>query len=112
MKSAKQILISAVIFLMSFSLSVAYADTVPGQSLGQISNNMLEPIGVFTHIMYSILYIVGGAFIAGSVIQYKAYRDNPLQTPISRPIALLILGLVLVAIPFITQLSQGASAAS
>jgi intracellular multiplication protein IcmD len=82
-----------------------------GTSLGETAGNILTPIGVFTNVIYNVCYIVGVAFALGAVIRFKEYRENPSQTPISRPIAMLIFGFVIFAIPFVAKLSAGSAAA-
>lgn len=91
-------------------LGIAYA-SVPTGSLGQLANQTMEPVGVLTRTMYNICYVLGATMLLGSVIQYKNYRDNPSQVRLSRPIFLLVIGLVLLAIPFISGYSEGASIA-
>jgi len=80
-------------------------------SVGGASINLLGPIGAFTHVLYNICYILGAGLLLGSIVRYREYRDNPSQTPISRPIFIFIFGLVLLAIPFIGKLSPSSFAA-
>jgi intracellular multiplication protein IcmD len=101
----------AVSLLLWVKAVVVFGASLEGPSLGGMAQSMLVPIDVMTLLMYKICYILGGAMIVGSGVQYKAHRDNPQQIPINRPIFLLIIGLVLVALPLIAQLS-GASSAS
>ncbi len=90
----------------------ALAVDVSGPSVGGMAQSILVPIDAMTGLMYKICYVLGGAMIVGSGIQYKAHRDNPQQVPLNRPIFLLLVGLVLIALPLIAQLSAAASAAS
>lgn len=113
MRSQKlwQILI-AVISILTCQLTYAgIAVTESSQeSLGQLSTQLLNgPVSVLGNFLYIVFYVAGGMMIGGSLIQYKAHRDNPLQVPISRPIFMLILGLVLVATPFAIRLTVGGS---
>ncbi len=101
-----------VIFFITywFFFPVAYAEkgNEVGQatSLGQASINAIEPISIFTTVLYDLCYILGTAFVLGSIIRYKEHRNNPSQTPISRVIMLLIFGLILLVIPVLTQFSS------
>lgn len=95
-------------WLITLITSSAYAADGP-PSLGGASANVLQPLGIFTSALYNICYIVGTAFILGSFIRYKEYRQNPSETPISRPIAVFLFGVVLIAIPVIAKLSESAS---
>lgn len=102
-------LVVAVVFFL-IGLGIAHAN-VPTGSLQQLARQGMEPISVLTRTMYNICYVLGGTMLLGSVIQYKNYRDNPSQVRLSRPIFLLVIGLVLLAIPFIGNYSEGATIA-
>lgn len=107
---AKQFFITIIIFFASCFPSLIYAaDRSSPPSMGGIASNVLEPIGIFTNAVYSICYILGAAFIMGSVVRYREYRENPSQTPISRPIAILLFGIVLLSIPIIAKLSEAST---
>ena len=86
-------------------------DHLGGLSVGQTAGNILVPVNALTNVIYNICYIVGVAFVLGSVIRFKEYRENPSQTPISRPIVMAIFGLVIFVIPFIAKLSSGSDVA-
>lgn len=88
------------------------SDVMADQSLGEISSGLMEPVSVLTRTVYNICYVLGGTLLLGALIQYKTYRDNPSHMPISRPIFLAILGLVILSIPFIGHLSAGHGAAN
>jgi hypothetical protein len=51
---------------------------------------------------------IGIALLFGSIIQYKNYRNNPSQVPLSRPITLLIFGVILIVLPILTKFSESA----
>ncbi len=101
----KLLLYSGLSLLTSLNIT---AQAQQNKSLGQISGNLMEPLSVFTGTAHNICLVLGIAFLAGALIQYKNHRDNPSQAPISRSIFLLIFGLVLVALPLIGKLSDSA----
>lgn len=82
----------------------------PAPSLGGAATNMLEPLGIFTNVLYNIFYIVGVMCLGGAIIRYKEYRENPSQTRLSTPIFLLIIGGVFIALPFIARTSPASTA--
>jgi|GEM_PF-745033 len=91
-----------LVAILSFS-SVCFADT---GDFGQVVNNILNPVSGFTDAFYKICYVLGGMLIVGSGIQYNLYRKNPVQVRLSNVFFLLIVGLVVVCLPFIVQLSS------
>lgn len=104
-------LVTYISFLFSAGMQLAYADEPNGPSLGQMADSALGPLGVMINLMYKVCYIIGAGLIVSGAVQYKAYRDNPSQVPLSRPILLVVFGLILIALPFVTRLSIGSTAA-
>lgn len=86
---------------------ISYADE-PG-SLAQVSSNILGPVSLFTKTLYSACYVLGAMLIMSSIVQYRDHRNNPSQVPISRPVSLLIFGLLLIGLPWVGHLTAGAS---
>jgi intracellular multiplication protein IcmD len=77
-------------------------------SLGDVSQTALEPLSGIKKIMVAISVIAGIAFLMGAVIQYRDHRKNPIQVTISKPIVYFILGVIFIAIPYITGISSSA----
>ncbi len=92
-----------VLFIVSIN---AYA-LIPG-SLGDLSDKLLLPMSLLTGALYNMSLAIGIALLFGSLIQYKNYRNNPSQVPLSRPITLLIFGVILVVLPLLTKFSESA----
>ncbi len=78
-------------------------------SLGEISSNLLGPVGLLANVGYKIFYVLGAGFILGSGLRYRAHRINPNEVRFGEVLFLLVLGVLLVLLPFIMNLSQGAS---
>lgn len=100
----------AIIFTLYFwsDFIAAQSKQLP-PSLGGAAENALEPIGILTKTLYNFSLIFGICFILGSVVRFKEYRENDSQTPISRPIVMLVFGIVMVGIPLIAKLSDSAT---
>lgn len=77
-------------------------------SLGDLSDKLLLPMSLLTSALYNMSLVIGIALLFGALIQYKNYRNNPSQVPLSRPITLLIFGVILVVLPILTKYSESA----
>lgn len=101
-------LLQKFLFIVFFSswTNFIMAATSDSTTLGDAASGALVPVNIFITALYNICYILGTVFVLGSGIRYKDYRDNPTQTPISRPIMLFIFGLILLVLPFVAKLSQ------
>lgn len=76
---------------------------------GQVTGNVMSLAHNVSSIASSVCMILGVALLCGALVQYKQHRRNKLQTPISKPIVLAILGVVLVLIPILGQNTIGGS---
>lgn len=79
-----------------------------GISLATAAHNLSQPLSFFTHTLYNICYILAIVLLISTITQYRAYRLNPNQTPLSRPIVLLILTLLTALVPILAKLSESA----
>lgn len=93
-------------FILLLASSYAYA-LIP-DSLGDLSNKLLLPMSLLTNALYNMSLAIGIALLFGALIQYKNYRNNPSQVPLSRPITLLVFGVILVVLPILTKFSESA----
>ncbi|BBB15909.1 Dot/Icm secretion system protein IcmD [Candidatus Rickettsiella viridis] len=93
--------IVAFSFFMSMNVYAA-------NSLGELTDRMMLPFSVLTSALYNISLAIGIALLFGALIQYKNHKNNPGQVPFSRPITLLIFGVVLIVLPILAKLSESA----
>ena len=96
-------IISFISLIFSINASALVSD-----SLGDLSDKLLLPMSLLTSALYNMSLAIGIALLFGALIQYKNYRNNPSQVPLSRPITLLVFGLVLLILPILTKFSEGA----
>jgi hypothetical protein len=75
-------------------------------SLGDVSANILGPLGQLTQLLHAVCSIAGLSFLFAGLMQIKTHRDNPQQVKISTPITSLLLGLALLALPSFAMLSE------
>lgn len=91
-------------------LSLALLATSTGlfaATLGDLADNVQ---GTFTQIgklMMGISYVAGIGFFIGAIFKFKQHKDNPTQIPMGTPIALLMIAISLLFMPYIIQASGG-----
>ncbi len=77
-------------------------------ALADVTGNVLALASNVTSLITGISFVLGVAMVGGAFIQYRQHKRNRLQVPISKPIVLLILGLVMLVLPLLGHLSKGA----
>lgn len=66
--------------------------------------------GSFTNLgkmMVGVAYLAGFGFAIAAIFKFKQHKDNPTQIPIGTPIALLVIGIVLIFLPGIIKIGGG-----
>ena len=82
--------------------SVALADA----SLGGMANAALAPVVGVGKILSDLSIVAGIGLLFGSVVQYRAHRENPTQVRLSTPVFLIIAGAALILLPFIGAITH------
>ena len=91
----KAVLIS---FMMTgaFFAGAAYADTV---DLGTVADNVTSTFDSMAQLITAASYIAGLGFAVGSILKFKAHKDNPQQITVGVPIALMFVAAALIFLP-------------
>lgn len=76
-------------------------------ALGDVASSIIGPVGILNNFIGSASIVIGLACLFGSFFRYMQYRVNPLASPLSSVILLLVLGLVLLGLPFIYLIIEG-----
>lgn len=89
---------------LSFFSQVALAADF---SLTGISGNVVGLLSGFNNIADSAFIVVGTGLLCGAALQYRNHRNNPSQVRLIQPIILLLCGICLIMLPFLTSISDG-----
>lgn len=73
--------------------------------LGGIAQNIQDSFSGLASLMLGISYIAGIGFSVASIFKFKQHKDNPTQIPFGTPIALLVVGISLIFLPYIISSS-------
>jgi intracellular multiplication protein IcmD len=86
-------------YFFTFFLLVVVGSAVAQNDVGDLAGNVkssFEDIGL---LMIVASYIGGFALTIAAIFKFKQHKDNPTQIPIGTPIALLVIGIILVFLP-------------
>jgi hypothetical protein len=64
-------------------------------------SNIQENVKPIANFLVILSYISGIAFALNGILQFKAYKDNPQQTPLSKPLLYIGIGALLLFLPSI-----------
>lgn len=100
MRSLKVFTVFAAVLLGA--ISTAY-----GQEGGHVSANLMSLFTGVNSVFSGVCLVIGVGLIFASFIQYRHHRMNKLLVPISKPIFMFILGVVLVGVPILGHYTEG-----
>ena len=92
-----------ICYLMFLFPIATFADENEG--FGYIAQSLIEPVSVISEFVASASIIIGISFLFGGFLRYLQYRINPMASPISTVVMLLIMGVVLVCLPLAYKLT-------
>lgn len=87
----------SLFFLFFFALVSRAAEKL---SFGEVAANMTQPIEVVTGFVSVGCLIIGVACLFASLVKYFEHRRSPLHVPFSKVVWLIIIGLLLLILPF------------
>jgi len=101
-KSNRQNLLKAFIYMAIAGLCF-YVDFACGANTGisGIVGNVQGTFKTFAKFITGAAYLTGLGFALGSVMKFKAHRDNPTQVPIGMPIVLMFVAMALLFLPYL-----------
>lgn len=87
--------------LCLFLVNSANALQKKQQGIGDYASQIIHPVGILNNFIGSAAIIVGAACLFAAFFRYMQHRVNPVIAPISTVILFLVLGLLLLALPFL-----------
>jgi intracellular multiplication protein IcmD len=78
-----------------------------GKGIGAVADQAKASLGAIAQLITAGSYVAGMGFAVAAVTGFKAHKDNPTQSPISKPIALLFVAAALLFIPSVFQSAGG-----
>jgi len=96
--------LSALLILTA--LNPAFADAA-STGVGKIATNVTEQLGSVASLLVYVSYVAGVGFALAGILQFKAHKDNPQQTPLSKPMMLVVVAACLLFLPTIMSAAGG-----
>ncbi len=90
--------------LMGLVFVIAAGD-VSALTIGGMADAITSSFGQVTKLVTAAAYLGGMGFAVGSIIKFKAHKDNPAQVPVGQPIGLLFVAAALIFLPSILSVA-------
>lgn len=94
--------------ILRLMISLVFCLPMPAlcaQGIGQFAEQLIEPVTILSSFISTGSFVVGIMLLVSALMRYMQYRVNPLASPMSTVIVLLVLGIMLVSLPFVYLLT-------
>lgn len=88
------------------TIGLIFSPFLNASTAGDVSDSLFGPTLIATRLAIFACYIIGVGLILAAGVQYKQHRQSPKLVPLTTPILLLLIGLGLVGLPYISTISQ------
>lgn len=85
-----------LLFTFAFFASGALADS---GGIGAIATNITGSFKALGQLVLAIAFLAGIGFVMAAIFKFKQHKDNPTQIPLGTPVAMLVIGIVLMFLP-------------
>jgi len=103
-KIAKVSFLSLGLTFLSTTAAFAAGSDV---GLGAIATNVSGQLSSMAQLMVYVAYVAGVGFALAGILQFKAHKDNPQQTPLSKAVVLIIVAACLLFLPSVMSAAGG-----
>ncbi len=80
--------------------------------LNDITATLMTPTLIITKMMVFACYVVGAILIFAAIAQYRNHRQSPKLVPLTTPVLLLVIGIVLLLFPYFSTLAKDTASAA
>ena len=93
-------LLRTALYILPFIGLFFAVDVFAGdQHIGDIASRITESFQNIGELIIAVAYIAGIGFVIAAIFKFKQHKDNPTQIPLGTPIAMLVIGIMLVFLP-------------
>jgi intracellular multiplication protein IcmD len=112
MKSIIKTILNIAVMLISMTATSVFAQGSGGGGGGGDITSMVQQVMQEATSIALLLnvaaYVAGVGFALAGILQFKAHKENPQQTPLSKPVVMIVVAACLLFLPTIMNLA-GAS---
>jgi len=103
----KQIFISLVTILAAGVADLVLAQGGGGGDISSMATKVKTEATSVATLMTIAAYVAGVGFALGGVLQFKAHKDNPQNTPLSKPVVMIVVAACLLFLPTVMTIAGG-----
>jgi intracellular multiplication protein IcmD len=76
-----------------------------GTDIAAVATTITSEVNAVAKLLSVTAYVAGVGFALGGILQFKAHKENPQQTPLSKPVVMIIVSACLLFLPTILNIA-------
>lgn len=103
-------LMKAVFAFLVMTIGALFASAVYAEdaiTIGTVAANVTSTFEEVAQLITAASYVAGLGFAVGSILKFKAHKDNPQQITVGVPIALMFVAAALIFLPSMFDVAGG-----
>lgn len=105
MKHLTPLSIRPLLGLISCIALSIYASSVGADDVSALAESIGKQATSIAKLMSIAAYVAGVGFALGGILQFKAHKDAPQQTPLSKPVVMIVVAACLLFLPTILTIA-------
>lgn len=105
--TVKNVMITVATLGLVSLMTAAFADA-GGGDIAAMATQVKSQASAIATLLNVASYVAGVGFALAGILQFKAHKENPQQTPLSKPVVMIVVAACLLFLPTIMNIA-GAS---
>jgi len=88
--------------LIILPLASAFAEH---QTISTVASSVTTQATAITRLLSITAYVAGVGFALAGILQFKAHKENPTTTPLSKPVVMIVVAAALLFLPTVLEIA-------
>lgn len=97
----------ATLIGMALWMIAEYALAQANQNIGTVATKLTGSLGSVASMLGAASYVIGTGMFMVAIFQLKQHKENPTQTPLSKPMLFFVVAASLLYLPTIMGVTSG-----
>lgn len=101
----RQVIKRSLLILLPIIGIVCATAVFAAEDIAGMAKTVQEQAGAIAKLMNIAAYVAGVGFALAGVLQFKAHKENPQQTPLSKPVVMIVVAACLLFLPSVMDIA-------
>lgn len=99
--TVKNVVVTVSVVALALTATAVFADG----DIASVATKVKTQATAVATLLNVASYVAGVGFALAGILQFKAHKENPQQTPLSKPVVMIVVAACLLFLPTIMELA-------